>query len=258
MGTFTSQTNRVGSSLNLHRQSPSTLLCSLGTTLDIAAGWKRILGLNSADVLGLLAPPHFPSIVFSVTNNLFRLVINLAKEINTPELLPSAFYDLSRASPSKIATGDVPPGPIGRSEVHILADHELINALKGREHTSHYLSTFVVNDLESRECSVGCLHRHEPDPFRRRICQATFEATTFEILRDVNGVVYHRSSDPLFAMMDADLMQTRNESGGSRLYFLHRACEPCRLEFTASVENAREEMWSKLPFWFNIDLPSWP
>lgn len=86
----------------------------------------------------------------------------------------------------------------------------------------------------------------------------TFEATTFEILRDVNGVVYHRSSDPLFAMMDAELMQNRSESGSTRSNRLQRACEPCRVEFTAAVDNAREELWSRLASWFDVDLPSWP
>ena len=134
-----------------------------------------------------------------------------------------------------------------------------MNTLRGREHASRFLSTFVVNELEGREVCVGCVHRSETDPFRKRICQATFEATTFEILRDVNGVVFHRSSDPLFAIMDADLMQTRNESASGRLNLLHRACEPCRVEFTASVDAARDEMWRKLPIWFGIsNLPSWP
>ncbi|KAF8160612.1 hypothetical protein B0H34DRAFT_745968 [Crassisporium funariophilum] len=186
------------------------------------------------------------------------MVINLAREVGALELLPSAFYDLSRSNASEIATGYLPPGCSQRSETHLLSERELMNALKGREHASRFLSTFVVNELESRECSPNCLHRNERDPFRKRICQATFEATTFEILRDVNGVVFHRSSDPLFAIMDADLMQNRNESSNARLNLLHRACEPCRQEFTASVDAARDEMWRKLPAWFGVDLPSWP
>lgn len=142
--------------------------------------------------------------------------------------------------------------------MHVLSDEDLMNTLRGREHASRFLSTFVVNELEGRDASVNCVHRNDPDPFRKRICQATFEATTFEILRDVNGVVFHRSSDPLFAIMDADLMQTRSDLAGGRLSVLHRACEHCRLEFTASVDGAREEMWHKLPGWFGVNLPSWP
>jgi hypothetical protein len=144
-----------------------------------------------------------------------------------------------------------------RSEVQFLADDDLMNALRGREHASRFLSTFVVHELECRDSSAGCLYRNEQEPFLSRICQAAFEATTFEILRDVNGIVCHRTSDPLFAMMDAELMQNRSESRNARLN-LQRACEPCRMEFAASVDNNREEMWSKLPIWFNVDLLSWP
>ncbi|KAF8176799.1 hypothetical protein BJ912DRAFT_1024315 [Pholiota molesta] len=187
------------------------------------------------------------------------LVINLARETGTIELLPSAFYDLSRCAASEIATGYLAPGHSDRSEVHVLSDDDLMNTLRGREHASRFLSTFVVNELEGRDVSPTCVYRNDPDPFRKRVCQATFEATTFEILRDVNGVVFHRSSDPLFAIMDADLMQTRSDSASGRLNLLHRACEPCRIEFTASVDAAREEMWHKMPAWFGItNVPSWP
>lgn len=182
------------------------------------------------------------------------MVINLAQETGAVELLPSAFYDLSRCAASEIAAGYLAPGS---NESHVLSDESLLNALRGREHASRFLSTFVVNELEGRDPSQNCTHRNDPDPFRKRICQATFEATTFEILRDVNGVVFHCSSDPLFAIMDADLMQNRTDS--NRLSLLHRACEACRVEFTASVDAAREEMWHKLPVWFGItNLQSWP
>jgi hypothetical protein len=192
-----------------------------------------------------------------LTKNSSRLVINLAKQINTPDLLPSAFYDLSRCSPSEIATGYLPPGSSDRSELQFLSDEDLMNALRGREHSSRFLSTFVVNELEGREPSPACIHRNDPDPFRKRICQATFEATTFEILRDVNGVVFHRNSDPLFAIMDADLMQTRGNPANGGLSLLHRACEACRLEFTSSVDAAREDLWQNLPTWFNVNVDSW-
>lgn len=151
----------------------------------------------------------------------------------------------------------MPAESIDRPEIQTLSDNDLLNTLKGREQTSRFLSTFVVNELENRDRSASCLHRNEQDPFRKRICIATFETITFEILRDVNGVVYHRTSDPLFAIMDAELMQNRNGLGNSRLD-LHRACEPCRVEFAATVDNAREELWSKLPVWFNVELPLWP
>ncbi|KAJ7647368.1 hypothetical protein FB45DRAFT_893265 [Roridomyces roridus] len=173
------------------------------------------------------------------------LVINLAREINAPEILPSAYYDLSRNVVSETTEGFTDSDNV----VHRLAADDLMNLLKGREHGSRFLSTFIVNELEGREPSAGCVHNREEDMAQRRACQAAFESITFEILRDVNGVT-HRSSDPLFAIVDAELMQTRDDGHGSIL----RACESCRGEFGAAVDQAREEFWSKLPGWFGVDL----
>ncbi|KAF5351771.1 hypothetical protein D9756_007750 [Leucocoprinus leucothites] len=182
------------------------------------------------------------------------MIINLARETNIPELLPSAFYDLCRCAPSDIASGYTCPRT---STLHLLSPTDLMNILKGKEHASRYLSTFVVNELEGRQPSAACIYTEEKDPVRRRACQAAFEAITFEILRDVNGVVCHRSSDPLFAIVDAELMQTREDASSTTGVSL-RACEQCRAEFAAVVDAVREEFWNKLPFWFGLDVPNWP
>ena len=153
---------------------------------------------------------------------------------------------------------------------HALSDADLLRALKGREHASQFLSMFIVTELEGRVPSANCVHlASNPggDPTtntnRRTVCQVTFEATTFEVLRDVNGVVFHTSSDPLFAMMDADLMQrspggsnaggVNGQAANGRPGSLHNACEPCRMEFASAVDVAREEMWHRLPRWFGVD-----
>lgn len=145
------------------------------------------------------------------------------------------------------------------AERQFLHDDDVMNVLRGKEHASRFLSTFIVSHLEGRESSMNCIYRadrpeNKPEMMSRRACRASFEAITFEIVRDVNGVVLHRTTDPLFAMMDADLMQTRN----GRINVAFRACEPCRLEFSAAVDAAREELWLNLPGWFSVDLESWP
>ncbi|KAJ7703235.1 hypothetical protein B0H17DRAFT_1042405 [Mycena rosella] len=175
------------------------------------------------------------------------LVINLARAIHAPEILPSAFYDLSRSVVSETTTGYTDSSNV----VHQLSPDDLMNLLKGREHASRFLSTFIVNELEGREPSANCIHTRDEDAARRRACQAAFESITFEILRDVNGVT-HRSSDPLFAIVDAELMQTRDDTHGHGSVL--RACEWCRLEFGAAVDSSREEFWSKLPVWFSVEL----
>ncbi|KAK7057225.1 hypothetical protein R3P38DRAFT_1167205 [Favolaschia claudopus] len=172
------------------------------------------------------------------------LMINLARAIQAPELLPSAFYDLSRCPVSETTAGYTD----FESIVHHLSQEDLMNLLKGREHASRFLSTFVVNELEGRAPSANCGHGGNEDVGQRRTCQAAFESITFEILRDVNGIT-HRNSDPLFAIVDAELMQTRDDA-----HSVLRACEYCRTEFGVAVDHAREEFWSKLPSWFGVDL----
>ncbi|KIL62543.1 hypothetical protein M378DRAFT_128722 [Amanita muscaria Koide BX008] len=182
------------------------------------------------------------------------LIINLARAVDAPYLLPSAFYDLSRCYPSDTAAGYKCHGT---QELHHLSESDLTYLLKGREHASRFLSTFIVNELESREPTPSCVHIDESDPLQRRHCQAAFDAITFEILRDVNGVVCHRSSDPLFAIIDAELMQTRDEPA-AHFGTSMRVCEPCRSAFSAAVDNARDALWRKLPEWFGLSLHSWP
>jgi hypothetical protein len=132
----------------------------------------------------------------------------------------------------------------------------LLILLRGKEHASRFLSTFIVKELEGRGPSPFCEFQSDLDASRKRICQATFEAVNFEILRDVNGVVCHSSSDPLFAIMDAELMHTREDAWG-RPFLMLRACEACRAEFTVAVDLSREEFWQRLPRWFDIDPQVW-
>ncbi|KAI4517382.1 hypothetical protein GGG16DRAFT_44437 [Schizophyllum commune] len=174
--------------------------------------------------------------------------INLARSIGALELLPSAFYDLCRASPSDAASGHVSPAT---GKKHELGNEDLMEVLKGREHASRFLSTFIVRYLEGRAPSPNCLYAQRQDPVLRRACQAAFEAVTFDILRDVNGVVVHRSSDPLFAMLDADLMQARADTPA------FRTCEACHEEFGLVVDAARDEFWRIMPKWFGLDVPGW-
>jgi hypothetical protein len=179
------------------------------------------------------------------------MVINLARAVDAPYLLPSAFYDLSRCYPSDTAVGYKCPRT---QETHHLSELDLTNLLKGKEYAARFLSSFILNDLENREPAANCMYKTDSDPLRKRHCQAAFEAIAFEILRDVNGVVYHRSSDPLFAIMDAELMQSREDLAGVSM----RVCDSCLSGFGAVIDSTREEFWRKLPQWFGLTLQSWP
>ncbi|KAF8902665.1 hypothetical protein CPB85DRAFT_95490 [Mucidula mucida] len=172
------------------------------------------------------------------------LVINLCYDISAPQLLPSAFYDLSRSVLSDVVRDAMP---------ECLSEDALMDLLRGREHASRFLSTFIANHLEGRTPAANCIHQNQSLESRKRTCQTAFEAITFEILRDANGVVCQRSSDPLFAMMDSEMMQTTYDS--HRPHF--RPCEICRSEFSAIVAGARADFWRRLPEWFGIEVSSW-
>lgn len=176
-----------------------------------------------------------------------RLVINLARAINAPEILPSAYYDLSRCAVSETTAGYIDSEDV----LHQLSQEDLMSLFKGREHASRFLSTFIVNELEGREPAANCVHTHDDDAAQRRACQAAFESITFQILQDVNGIT-QRSSDPLSAIVDAELLQTRDDTLGPTSIL--RACEFCRQEFGTAVDHSREELWSKLPGFFGVEL----
>lgn len=189
-----------------------------------------------------------------ILNQDYSLIIELAREVNAPELLPSAFYDLSRYLPSQIALGHIEMQG-GRS--HQLPVEDLLRVLRGKEQAARFLSTFIVNELEGRDPSDACVYRPDPHPAMQRACQVAFEAINFELIRDVNSMVCNRNSDALFAIADSLLMQTREDTPGVLNRAVYRACEVCRLEYGTVVDAMREDFWRRLPEWFELEVQYW-
>lgn len=182
------------------------------------------------------------------------LVIALAREANAPELLPAAFYDLSRYLPSQLAAGHT---DTTTSITHHLSSEDLFKVFRGKEQAARYFSTFIVKELEGRAASEFCANRHELQPARKRRCQIAFEAVTYSLVQDINGLVLNRNSDPLFAITDSLFMQTRGDVPGTENKAAIRTCEACRHEYVVLVENVREELWRRLPEWFELDVQNW-
>ncbi|KAJ3537834.1 hypothetical protein NM688_g6614 [Phlebia brevispora] len=182
------------------------------------------------------------------------LVIQLAHEIDAPELLPAAFYDLSRYLPSQLVGGHTDPHS---SVTHFLSNDDLYRVFRGKEQAARYFSTFIVKELEGRTPSEFCMNRHELQPSRKRRCQIAFEAVTYSLVQDINGLVLNRNSDPLFAIADSLLMQTRGDAPGTENKASIRACEACRMDYATLVENVREEMWRRIPEWFEVTVENW-
>ncbi|TFL04840.1 hypothetical protein BDV98DRAFT_637763 [Pterulicium gracile] len=170
-------------------------------------------------------------------------IINIARQVNAPQLLPAAFYDLSRMTSSAISRGFMCPY---QQQRHHLLKSDLLNVLRGKEMCSRFLSTFIVNQLEGRNASHLCAYRNNPPA--ARTCKFAFESITLELLRDVNGTACRHSSDALFAILDSQFL-----SDDDRLS-LH-LCLPCQDAYTAVVVSARQELWNCLPSWFRLGSP---
>jgi hypothetical protein len=190
--------------------------------------------------------------------------MELAIELNIPHLLPSAFYDLSRYGPSKIMAGttynafalDVAasktPIDASRERPAVLNKDMLTRTFKGREASQRYVSDFVARELENRMPSSECANRHEQEN-PSRSCLESFYFIMLNILRSVGGIACGRDADPLFTLVQATEMLTRTDfSDGQRQTGL-KICHACKLDFATSVVRAREEVWSNLPMWFNLN-----
>ena len=173
-----------------------------------------------------------------------RQVAKLAQEVHAPGLLLSALYDLSRNTPSRIASGM--QSNHDPSVRHSLSQEDLFRALRGREIASRFLSTFIVKELEGRRPSHTCT--------RPQNCRMAFECVMFDLLRDVNGLLCNRNSDVLFAIAEcAGMLATEGTRTDGRFF----VCRWCHAEFCDVVERARAEVWASLPTWFNVEVDEW-
>ena len=178
--------------------------------------------------------------------------MNLAREVDAPELIPAAFYELCRLPPSVVATGYTDPFDL---KCHRLTTNDLVLLLQGREAASRFFSTFIVNNLENRRVSNICFNRRQQDPTRRRLCTGAFQLITFELLQDVNGLITGLTADPLFAMQE--VLNSQADPGTLDTRNMFRACDACRRELVESVHSARNRFWDSLPEWFGVDVASW-
>jgi hypothetical protein len=179
-------------------------------------------------------------------------VVNLAREVDAPELVPAAFYELCRLLPSVVATGYADPFDL---KYHRLTTSDIVHLFQGREAASRFFSSFIGNELENRRASESCFNRRQEDPTQRRLCTGAFQLITFELLQDVNGLITGRTADPLLAMQE--VLNLQADPGTPEARNMFRACDACRQELAVSVHAARNQFWDSLPEWFGVEVSSW-
>ncbi|KAI0315221.1 hypothetical protein OF83DRAFT_1062495 [Amylostereum chailletii] len=174
-------------------------------------------------------------------------IINLARRGDIPELLPAAFYDLSRQPPSVCAMGF---SDVNDCTHHRLSSSDLVLLFQGREAASRFLSTFIVQAIEARVPSPNCLNAHvDASASRVHRCQKAFQRRAHDI---VNDATCGHAADPL--SMLKEVVRTRAEPGELRF----RLCVICATELERVVEGARQILWDRLPVWFGVQgLVDW-
>ncbi|KAJ3728016.1 hypothetical protein DFJ43DRAFT_533577 [Lentinula guzmanii] len=184
------------------------------------------------------------------------LVIELAIGLGLNEILPSAFYDLSRYGPSKIMYGT--PGiksilvsPNKDPRFVCLSNQLLVRTLQGRESAQHYLINFLAVCLENREPSPRCWYRSTSHPSEAHPCVQAFQQMYNDTFRCIGGVAIGRDADPLFTLAQCiDRLMRPDKIEGERARAL--MCGPCKVDFISDCTKGREEAWALIPGWFGF------
>ncbi|KAI0690217.1 hypothetical protein BC835DRAFT_1281397 [Cytidiella melzeri] len=189
-------------------------------------------------------------------------VINLAREVNAPSLLPSAFYDLSRYHFSQIfeqtAVEEALRGVSGAT-VPTMSLTDIQCLVLGKEASQQCISTLIH--------SMGTIchrdHRHKtsgghssPLPsgvinaHRRRASCTSAMACRKEFSELVQLATQHYlfdrekgCADPLYVAEELGQLKSAEFS----------ECEPCARALESWAVRERVKMWRLLPAWFRLE-----
>jgi len=148
--------------------------------------------------------------------------------------------------------------------------HTLIcKTFRGREASQRYIATFLSRELSNRQPAADCLNRHSAA--LQIHCTESFYYIMLNVLRSVGGIACGRDADPLFTLTQALEMLSRTDfttadttgggsneendeggGGGGQKKCGLRMCTMCKVDFAKAVANAREEVWGRLPTWFEL------
>jgi hypothetical protein len=187
-------------------------------------------------------------------------VINLAREVDAPELLAAAFYDLSRYhytqifEPSDDEPLHVPTGLRGAPGQTLGAD-DLRRLALGKE-ASHQAVVGLVQSMgrHSLQAPTASFAMHArtssgAQGSRRRLCMSPAAcrkefgelvdlATQHYLLERERG-----STDPLYVAEELGQLKSTE----------HSECKACAHNLEAWAQRERERMWKLIPLWFRLE-----
>ncbi|KAG1815401.1 hypothetical protein EV424DRAFT_1628024, partial [Suillus variegatus] len=163
-------------------------------------------------------------------------VIILAREVNAPSLLPSAFYDLSRYHYTQLFEQDDESGP---SIAQLpLSNADLQRLALGKEASQHAITTLIRSmGSHSHPLLLGH-HAHSHRSCRRDFSELVALATQHYLFDRERGC-----TDPLYVA--EELGQPFVEVS---------ECEACARALAIWTTRERERMWKMIPLWFRLDV----
>ncbi|EGO20518.1 hypothetical protein SERLADRAFT_476777 [Serpula lacrymans var. lacrymans S7.9] len=178
-------------------------------------------------------------------------VINLAREVNEPSLLPSAFYDLSRYHYTQIfEPNEEDEGPSHSSRGAIvtplpLSGPDMQKLMLGKEATQNAITSLI----QSMGTSSTLLHlpyspsqhthAHSHRACRRDFSELVALATQHYLFDRERGC-----TDPLYVADELGQLKSAEFS----------ECEACARALEMWAARERERMWKMIPLWFRLEI----
>ncbi|KAI0259377.1 hypothetical protein BC834DRAFT_906593 [Gloeopeniophorella convolvens] len=181
-------------------------------------------------------------------------IINLARETNTPSLLPAAFYDISRYTYAHIfePMDDEPSRFRGAVVGVTLSADDMRRLALGKEASAHAVSAVIHGmgrgPLAHSRKGAFSLHPHAPSPAvsvcttpgacRRDFAELVALATQHYVCDRERGY-----ADPLYVAEELGALKSADVS----------ECRACARALEVWASKERERMWKMIPLWFRLD-----
>ena len=191
--------------------------------------------------------------------------IRFAFEFGCPEILPAAFYQLARTDPTHDWADPLSSSSDWRMPArwsHFDAP-DLLRHLRGGKSLLWYVASVPSDETFTAILCRSCLPWWEdasiPDDLRLEVEveRNPDDYPCYTLLRRIFTAVFREASpgvqDPLKALKECVKYEKIPEVSESSMKSL---CTGCDWEFRKWVPRARQELWQKLPEYFEVPSPS--
>ncbi|KAI0915235.1 hypothetical protein AcW1_007097 [Taiwanofungus camphoratus] len=181
-------------------------------------------------------------------------IISLAREIHAPELLPSAFYDLSRYHYTQIYEPSEDEPLRSMLEPHSLSSSDMVKLALGKE-TSQNIVTSLIQGMASGS------HRENASSSQSRMVSRHRQKSSGQIC--VSAAACRKDFSELVELASQHYLIDRERGCSDPLYVAEELgqlksaefseCKACSNSLETWAARERERMWRLIPSWFRLE-----